>query len=107
MLAMKIAVYQSTLFFLANNSIKGTEYEKWFKDRKVTRKWFRCFSKDWKHRLQLKNAQKLEMARDKWTTSENINMHYKVLEELLLELGSAEVNSDYDPTIPFDPDRPD
>eukprot|EP00961_Rhodomonas_salina_P040270 541185-Rhodomonas_salina.1 len=29
------------------------------------------------------------------------------MEELLLELGFAEVNPDYDPTIPFDPERPD
>eukprot|EP00961_Rhodomonas_salina_P040271 541185-Rhodomonas_salina.2 len=65
MLAMKIAVYLSTLFFLANESIKGTKYEKLL----VTHKWFRCFLKDWKHHLQLKNAQKLEMALDKWTTS--------------------------------------
>eukprot|EP00961_Rhodomonas_salina_P179583 2423454-Rhodomonas_salina.1 len=107
MRAMKIAVYRSTLFFLANEAIKGTKYEKQFPNGKVTRKWFRRFSCDWKHRLRLKNAQKLEMECDKWTTSENIETHYKVLQDLLLELGFTDVNEDYDPTVPYDESRPD
>jgi hypothetical protein len=52
----KITVYKSMLFYLANLSIKGNEYEQWFKKGKVS--------------CKLKNVQKLEMSRDQWTTAE-------------------------------------
>ena len=66
MSTMKIAVYKSTLMYVANQAIKGTEYESKFKGGKVSEKWYRRWCKAYKHRLTMGRSQKLEMACDKW-----------------------------------------
>ncbi len=44
MRTMKIAVYHSTLFHIADMAIKGTVFQKRFKHGQVLRKWFWHFS---------------------------------------------------------------
>eukprot|EP00961_Rhodomonas_salina_P196706 2654743-Rhodomonas_salina.1 len=46
------------------------------------------------------------MASDKWSTPENIETHYCILCETLVETGVAVRNTDFDPDFAWDPDSP-
>jgi hypothetical protein len=51
-------------------------------------------------------AQKLEMARDKWATPENLETHYRILTEVLIKTGLAVANPLFDPDVPWDAVNP-
>ncbi len=60
-----------------------------------------ALDEEYSDHLTLGKAQKLEMASDKWATPENLEIHYKVLSDVLIEtvLAVAAANPLFEPTV--------
>jgi len=80
--------------------IEGTEYATMFPpDGIPTRGWYRGWLSrmDWSHG----KMKPLELTRAKWMTEANLNTYFVTARDLLVNAGVAEMNPDFDPTVPY------
>ena len=83
---MRIPIFRSMIMNYANTMIRGTDMETQFKYKEIRRHWYyarlgRCSY------LKTGNIRPLEMTRAKWATAKNALTHYKLLAEMMVQLG--------------------
>ena len=83
---MRIPIFRSMIMNYANTMIRGTDMETQFKYQEIRRPWYyarlgRCSY------LKTGNIRPLEMTRAKWATAKNALTHYKLLAEMMVQLG--------------------
>jgi hypothetical protein len=100
--SMKYDMTRHDVIHLANSMLEGTEVAKKFKDGVVGDQWFYRWKADYAHRIKTVHSRPLEFDRARWTTSENIATHYRVVRDLLLDLNLAQKNPSFDDQVQFD-----
>jgi hypothetical protein len=83
----------------ANREIAGTIYAENFPDGKVTGGWYRGFLR--RQGMLTGHLRPLEMARHEWLTEQNLADYYEVAKGVLLKVGVARVNPDFQPDVPY------
>eukprot|EP00961_Rhodomonas_salina_P176377 2377419-Rhodomonas_salina.1 len=98
---MRLPTWKSIMKKICTGLMSGTKYERLFKNGEVADSWWKRFC--WRHAAQLKlgHQRKQELQRERWTTAENLKTWYENLEELLVELGIAVPNPEFDPNQKF------
>ena len=94
----RLPTWGSIMKKICKGLISGTKYEGLFPNGEVSGSWWRRFVRRHSDKLAFSNSRKHELQRERWTTAENIATFYDNLENLLVELGIAVVNPQYDPT---------
>ncbi|KAK3236187.1 hypothetical protein CYMTET_53657 [Cymbomonas tetramitiformis] len=95
---MKLPVYKSTVCTYANQMIEGTSIADKFEYGVVDNNWYYGFLD--RYEIRTGNQRPLELTRAKWCTSENMQKHYEVLADALVEAKLAVRNPDFDESDP-------
>ncbi|KAK3264333.1 hypothetical protein CYMTET_26913 [Cymbomonas tetramitiformis] len=92
--ACKIPVLKQTVCTYANEMIEGTVYAEKFSHGIVDSNWYYGYLD--RHGMRTGNQRPLELLRGKWCTAANMETHYKVVADALVEAKLAVWNPDYD-----------
>ena len=73
-----------------------------FRHGEVRDSWYDNWLRRYHDRLGTVPAKPLEVDRERWTTSKNVDKHYQVLEQTFVDLGFAFKNPSYSPNEPLE-----
>ena len=93
---MKLPIYRDSILDYINRLIEGTPQQELFKHKKVRKDWFYHFLGR-SSKLKTSNIRPLEAKRAEWTTAANINMHYDMLRDLMIQHEIAVENPSHNP----------
>ena len=94
--SMKLPILRCMVISYANKLVEGTDVQEMLKHKELRRYWYYNWLSR-AHRLETANIKPLEVVRAKWATSKNAAHHYKMFEELTLQLGIAVPNPNFNP----------
>jgi len=95
---MQLPCFRFMIINYVNTLIKGTAIAEQLKHKEVRRHWYYNWLSRCK-RLTTANLKPLELTRAQWATVENVEKHYNMLAELLIDLKLAVPNPSYDPEV--------
>ena len=95
----KLPVFPEDVMAWCSSLIEGTHYAANFIDGQATEGWYRGFLR--RQNMLTGNERPLETTRRQWYSEENLCQYYEVAAGVLIDAGVAELNPDYDPSLPY------